>query len=268
MLIIPQQNYVKCIFDLKCKSSSSLREYKVDIYYSETEDLRHFYSYLENNISVDEQLRAEKFLFDKDRETYITCHGLLRLVLAQNLQCTSLGISFKRGLNNKPSLEGNPIYFNITHTREAFAIAVSKDLYVGIDLEDTHQDIDIHAIAKSFFSEKECRYIFQSESEARDRFFLLWTRKEALLKSLGTGIINNLNQVELYDHENIIKKRAFGNLDNVSTCNEHFIYSKRFLSYYLSIATPSQASFNYIYMKPEGIISYLTDSTCNQLKEL
>ncbi len=257
MFKITDPDYVKCSFGSGYETSSNLYKGKLDVFFAETRDLRSRYPELKNFISCDEQIRADKFRFDKNRETYLACHALLRLVLAQCLNVSPLEISYQNGINNKPGLVGDPIYFNVTHTKEAFAFAISRDFYVGIDLEDVNQFIDIHNIIESFFSKKEREYILNQQTETKNRFFLLWTRKEALLKALGTGIINNLTQIEVSEQENFINKKSFDNLVSDSAFNEHFIYSKKLWNYYLSIATPHKATINFYHMNKENIVSYL-----------
>jgi len=88
-------------------------------------------------------------------------------------------------LNNKPGLAGDPVYFNLTHTRNAFAFAVSRDFCVGIDLEDIKQQIGIHSVAKICFSEKEHNYIFNQGNGERDKFFLYGHEKRLFLKHLA-----------------------------------------------------------------------------------
>lgn len=257
MSIISSLDCIRCCYgsDSENKSGTDLK--MLEVFFAETKDLASKYADLKNYISFEEQERANKFHYDKNRETYITSHSILRLILAQRLNVNPLDISFQNGINNKPGLEGDPIYFNLTHTGEAFAFAVSRDLKVGIDLEEINQNIDIHPITDSFFSIKEREYIFKSETETKNRFFLLWTRKEALLKLLGTGLIDNLSQVEVSERENFMYKKSFDDLDSDSAFDEHFIYSKQLLNYYFSIAIPQKVSINIYHLNSENIVSYL-----------
>jgi 4'-phosphopantetheinyl transferase len=229
----------------------------VELFYSETKSLKPYYSQLKNYINSDERLRADKFHFISDRETFITCHALLRLILAKRLNTTPLNISFTKGLNNKPCLQGNQLFFNIAHTRDEYAIAVSGDFHVGIDLEKINQSIDIQSIIGTYFSRKEHDFIFKSKKGARDRFFLLWTRKEALLKALGTGIINNLTSIEVSEQENFIDLKSFDNLVLDAAFNELFIYSKKLWNYYLSIAIPYKVSVVFYHLNRESTCYYL-----------
>lgn len=226
------------------KEMSLVQNNTVDIYYAENKDLISRYSDLEKYLSTDEKLRAIKLYNEHDRATYVLCHALLRIILARKLDVDPKKITFCAGVNNKPSIPAESLHFNISHTNRAFALAISTDTYVGIDLEYVNQDLDYKSIIERYFSVKESDFILESEKEGRDRFFILWTRKEAFLKELGVGLIDDLNKVEVSEMENIIDKKSFENYELNLTINEHYIYSMKLRNYYLSIAVPQQATIN------------------------
>jgi 4'-phosphopantetheinyl transferase len=179
------------------------------------------------------------------------------LILAKELNVNPLDLLFIKGLNNKPGLTNDSAYFNISHTREAFAIVISRHHYVGIDLEELNFSMNFHPIIKTFFSPRERQFILQSDSEAVNRFFLLWTRKEALLKALGTGIMDILTHVEVSEQENLLDKEFFDSEIIDSACNEHFIYSMVMGNNYLSIAAPCNAIVNINHLDNETVLSLL-----------
>ena len=242
MSIIFVPDCISCCFESDYKMVVSKdTSNKLEVFYAQTKDLSSGYSNLQNYITNDEQIKADKFHFDKDRETYISCHALLRLILSKRLNISPLELSFNNTINNKSCLTGNPVYFNISNASEAFAFAISRDFYVGIDLENVNQRIDFNSIIETFFTDKEREYILGSQFEARDRFFFLWTRKEALLKAIGTGILTDCKQVEVYKEENVPEMKSIDNLILMVECDKHFIYSKKLSNYFLSIATPQMA---------------------------
>ncbi|MEI6047785.1 MAG: 4'-phosphopantetheinyl transferase superfamily protein [Bacteroidota bacterium] len=257
MLLISRSDCIRCCFDSKPQPASKFDSDELEVFYAETKDLTSKYYDLKSYINNKEKLRADKFQFDNDRETYISCHALLRLILAKKLNSNPLELSFINGINNKPGLTGNPIYFNISHTRESFAIAISKNLSVGIDLENINLNLNIHSIMKNYFSNTEREFILSADSETVDRFILLWTRKEALLKALGTGILNNLAGIEVSGKKNYIDNKSFDSLAADDAFYELFIYSKKLINSYLSVAIPEKASINIYQLNSENISSYL-----------
>ena len=249
--------YIKVSFGTVHEAASIFNTGKLDVFYAETRDLSQECSELKNYLSDDERSRADRFHFEKDRETYILCHALLRLKLAQSLNVNPLEITYKTGLNNKPGLTGDPVYFNLTHTRNAFSFAVSRDFCVGIDLEDIKQQINIHSVAKICFSKKEHNFIFNQAKGERDRFFLLWTRKEALLKALGTGITDNLLEIEVGEAENFIDAKLLTAVEQDTNLTEYFVYSKKISNSYISLAVPYQVSYDFHHLNKENIFSFI-----------
>jgi 4'-phosphopantetheinyl transferase len=254
--IISMSDCVRCYFE-PARHEIGLGRDELNVVYVETGNPGSQNFDMMNYITNDERSRADRFLFKKDRETYIYCHALLRLILAGKLNKDPREISFINGKNNKPELTDNPYYFNITHTRETFAIVISRHYYVGIDLEKIDTGMDFHSVIKSYFGGKEQEFILRSDYEAAERFFLLWTRKEALLKALGTGIIDNLPRIEVSGESNLINREVFGNVLSSSASDEHFIYSAKLGNYYLSVASPHRAKINIYQLNNEDVFSYL-----------
>jgi len=93
----------------------------------------------------------------------------------------------------KPSLPGMPD-FSFSHCRKAVAVAVSEDCEgrVGIDIEEIRGSNT--TLAERVMNEEEQRLIAASE-RPEEMFTRLWTRKEAVLKWRGTGIICDLKDV-------------------------------------------------------------------------
>lgn len=213
---------------------------EVEVFYGFTEKISGHCLDLVNYLSRKEKLRSDRFRFNADRDTYILSHGFLRFVLSKKLNVNPVDIIFKTDKNNKPRLPGNSFYFNLAHSREAFAIAVSRQYYVGIDIENADQDIDILPILNSYFGQEEKKFILESETDIQNKFFLLWTRKEALLKAIGTGIVNDLTQISVSGGRNAINKNIFLNDLCYNIYNEHYIYSEKISDFFLSIAIPAK----------------------------
>ena len=228
----------------------------VDVFFAETQDLVEAYSNLKQNIGKEEQDRADKFVHEKDRTTYISCHAILRLLLSGKLNISPLEITYLNGVYNKPMLPGDPVFFNITHTGQSFAIVISDSFEAGIDMESINREMNFRGIIKSFFSKSESEFILEEPDKASDRFFKLWTRKEAFLKALGTGIADNLKGVEVSGKENHIRKESFENLVPVSVLREHYIYSIEYLHYFLSIAVPCETEINFHHLSGSNIFSF------------
>jgi 4'-phosphopantetheinyl transferase len=69
---------------------------------------------------------------------------------------------------------------------------------LGVDIERIKHQFGYRDIAAQYFSAPEVAFINGAEMPT-EAFFLLWTRKEALLKACGTGIDDNLPQMPALD---------------------------------------------------------------------
>lgn len=249
--MIYEYSKVRCSFkparSVMCNGTSG-----VDLIYAETKQLD--YALLKNFVSAEEAHRAALFHSSEDKKTYVSCHAVLRLLISRKLGIGPLEIRFKKGRNNKPFLEGNPFHFNISHTRKAFAIAIS-DIYTGVDLEDINRRLVMESMMNSTFCMRERSFIKAHKAGERERFFLLWTRKEAVLKAIGTGIIHRLRKVKVSEAENVINRRIILNGEDEDKCDQLFIYSMRVSDNYLSVAIPKVADVKLLVLDENNFLS-------------
>ena len=156
----------------------------------------------EQTLSKNELGRAKRFYFDKDRESFIVRHGILRIVLSYYLGIMPGQLEFFYGLHGKPYLAkrfgGDTFRFNMAHSHKLALYAFSRCREIGIDTEYIKTISDDAHIAKRFFSA--CENAKFSELPARQKkeaFFNCWTRKEAFIKATGDGLSLPLNQFDV-----------------------------------------------------------------------
>ena len=121
----------------------------------------------------------------------------LRQVLAHYLPEENLQI--ERGEFGKPFLPDFPkVQFNVSHSNEKLLIAVSFEIPIGIDIEQIKPRKSLSGLVKKCFSNAEQEHWFsQSENEQITLFYDFWTRKEAVVKGIGRGIVLGLNRCEI-----------------------------------------------------------------------
>ena len=143
-------------------------------------------------LSQEEQQRAERFVRDDDRRSYIISHFELRRLLAQELGCAVDEIVFNTNDHGKPALKNfSGLHFNLSHSGDCAFIALC-DQEIGVDIEHHSDKSDLLAIAKRFFTEDEYLYVCNQEDRLVS-FYTIWTLKEAYVKALGRGIAYGLN---------------------------------------------------------------------------
>ena len=153
-------------------------------------------------LSIGELDQASRFHFDRDRNRYVSAHGVLRQVLGSYLGRPAASLEFERGTNGKPGLAAEArscgLQFNLAHSEALALIAVALDTPVGVDVERIRGLPDGEQLVTRFFSHREASdYRLLPEHQRTEAFFNLWTRKEAWLKATGEGIAHLLDQVEV-----------------------------------------------------------------------
>ena len=107
------------------------------------------------------------------------------------------GLDIQKGANGRPFFAGcDRLDFSISHSNELVVCALSVDSgRVGADTEKKESTIRKEKqprFAGRFFSGNE-RELLEADP---DRFSEIWTRKEAYLKWVGTGIATDLREVD------------------------------------------------------------------------
>lgn len=155
-----------------------------------------------DTLDTGERRKADSFHFGRDRVRYIASHGRLREILSLCSGLEPHELAFQIGAHGKPALRtdlvAEDIRFNFSHSGQlaVYAIAVGRD--VGIDVEAIRRDLSLDAIAERSFSRNEvCALRSLPRTEFVAGFFTCWTRKEAYIKALGTGLALELSQFDV-----------------------------------------------------------------------
>lgn len=149
-------------------------------------------------LSPDERDRAGRFLRPIHRDRYAAGRAWLRRVLAGYLGRSPSEIAFAYGQHEKPALAGGPgwLDFNLAHSEEHALLAVSPGFPVGVDIE-VLRPVD-EKLPQRFFAPGEVAALAALPAAARQAaFFRCWTRKEAYLKALGSGLATPLDAFEV-----------------------------------------------------------------------
>ena len=148
-------------------------------------------------LSDDERARYRRFRFAHDARDYAAAHALLRATLSRYGDRAPERWRFDKTANGKPFLidrDASGKSFSLSHTNGMVACVVAAGVDIGIDVECVDRDVDVSAVATRFFAPAEAAHLAQLDAEARrDRFFDLWTLKEALVKALGAGMALSLS---------------------------------------------------------------------------
>ncbi len=153
-------------------------------------------------LSDAERARYRRFHFARDARDYAAAHALLRHTLSGLGGRAPDCWRFDAPANGKPFLVHEDAFraeFSLSHTHGMVACAVTTDPDaggIGVDVECIDRDVDAGDIAARFFAPAESAHLARLNGKERpDRFFDLWTLKEALVKALGVGLAASLSSL-------------------------------------------------------------------------
>lgn len=150
-------------------------------------------------LDAEERARASRFLFERDRHCFVSSHAAVRRTLGALLERSPESLTFTKGRYGKPQLTNAPqdLRFNLSHAGELALLAVTVSRDVGVDLEQ-ERPVEVLTIAERFFSEGERQSLREYPPAGRKAaFFRGWTRKEAFIKALGSGLTFPLDGFEV-----------------------------------------------------------------------
>lgn len=148
-----------------------------------------------HTLSPAERDRAAAFMHREDREAYLASHVALRRLLSaytgvhpQSLDLIRDPCPLCSGPHGRPALKGGAgPYFSLSHTRGAGLVAVSATP-VGVDGEAV-SEIHVTDELRVLLHPREQNELARTPHAVLDTAFArAWTRKEAYLKGLGTGL--------------------------------------------------------------------------------
>lgn len=152
-------------------------------------------------LEASERVRADRFVRAADRARYVASHAALRLILADRLELDPAEIRFATGANGKPDLAGTArgaLAFNLSHSGDRALIGMTAGAAIGVDVELLRALPDAVRIARAHFADDESAALAALPPKATETaFYGLWTRKEAVVKALGTGLALPLDRFSI-----------------------------------------------------------------------
>jgi 4'-phosphopantetheinyl transferase len=169
----------------------------------------------EGLLSEDERRRADRFRAGRLRNHYTAGRGTLRMLLARYLRNDPASFSLSYQPHGKPEL--NPpwnacgVEFNLSHSHELAVYAFTRGEEIGVDVEYIRPMPNAAELMKRFFSPEEVQQWQQMPAlQQLAAFYQGWTRKEAWLKAVGSGLSFPLNEfcVTLDDPAHVLSIRG------------------------------------------------------------
>ncbi len=151
-----------------------------------------FYRFLDR----DEKAYVSRLANQDMQQRYIQVHGQLRCLLAESLSVDPVTLTIAKAEFGKPYLPDYPtVQFNLSHSADYYAVVITHDVPVGIDVELFKARKNYSGLAEKCFAEGELTFWHSLPKDRQaDVFFRFWTCKEAVVKATGRGIALGLSQ--------------------------------------------------------------------------
>jgi 4'-phosphopantetheinyl transferase len=151
-------------------------------------------------LSAGERERHARFRFETDRDVYLVAHSLVRRMLSRVTGAAPLALEFVAGEHGRPEIvapgPAAAFRFNLSHTHGLVACAVTRAADIGVDVEYVERKVELMSVANHVFSPREVEGLTSLSGGAqRERFFELWTLKEAYIKAIGKGLSAPLRSI-------------------------------------------------------------------------
>ncbi|MFG2683774.1 4'-phosphopantetheinyl transferase family protein [Streptomyces sp. NPDC048392] len=147
-------------------------------------------------LSEPERRRTASFVRPADGVTYASAHIALRRLLGAYLGRPAAGVPFVRepcpgcaGPHGRPAVRhpDPPLHFSLAHSHGMAVVAVSRAV-LGVDVERLPRAETVEVCAAALHPGERAELAGLDAEERRVAFGRIWTRKEAYLKALGTGL--------------------------------------------------------------------------------
>jgi len=191
----------------------------------------------------EEQNRASQFRLNDDRLRFILGRSAIREILGfhTNLHPSKVPLSYNAyGKPTLPQGTRQNLHFNISHSGNYILIALSN-LRVGIDTEQLVPTLAYEEIMSVVLSNAEANFMQQAPYSSRERFYLLWTRKEAFLKNIGCGLAFPAKGIPALNGSHPI---AFDPQKSYETCS--FYYANDYVGSICGEQNPSSIHFYHL----------------------
>jgi 4'-phosphopantetheinyl transferase len=156
-------------------------------------------------LDKEERERYYRFKFSRNRLEYLLAHALLRSCLSYYGNLDPEDWVFSKNPYGKPEVDtkhhSSGLRFSISHTEGLVACAITPCSDIGVDAEIITPKRNLRSVAKSICAPPELLELDRLSAEAwYQRFYDIWTLKEAYVKALGLGLSLPLQHVRFRFH--------------------------------------------------------------------
>lgn len=151
-------------------------------------------------LSPEERERAARFRVEGARRRFAVARGRLRERLAALVGVDPQALRLAATSRGRPYLAWphSPVEFSIGRSGELAVLAFAVGRRVGVDVEEVVAFPELEDVARARLAPAELAALLDEPWQERTAAFLrCWTRKEAVAKALGTGLVADPRNLEV-----------------------------------------------------------------------
>ncbi len=148
-------------------------------------------------LSPAEKDRAHRIRVDRAREEFVIGRAALRVLLAAAIDTRPEALPLAVDNFGKPFLAG--VHSNVSHSRGLVYLGLCRSATVGVDVEWIDPALEALELAEANFTPEETAHVAAAPAgwERARAFCSLWTRKEAVAKANGQGLLIPLKDIQV-----------------------------------------------------------------------
>ena len=142
-------------------------------------------------LSPDEVNRAARLQSPLHRQRFIFSRSYLRKILSLYTGIAPEQLVFDYGAHGKPYLQNNMrgIQFNVSHSADITLFAITIDQEIGMDIQKIKPYFREDIVKRFFSSQEQAQLMALSENARIEAFYQIWSMKEAVIKTIGQGLL-------------------------------------------------------------------------------
>jgi len=170
---------------------------KLSIAYIDLSAMKGIYEKYPEFISPERLERIFRMKPENDRILSFFAEAEIKKEISEISGMNFRDIKFSYNEYGKPFIKNIPYHFSVSHSGNFIAFSLSGNP-VGVDIERFRKPR--LRVAERFFTQNEYHYIIKSENPETE-FYNIWTKKEAYIKMLGTGLSKSLKSFDVLSPE-------------------------------------------------------------------
>ena len=198
------------------------------IWIAELDYLRTYRAGLQTLLTSAEQIRAQRYLQQDDRDRYLGGRALVKLAVAKMTGIPPEDISVITAATGKPSVsfvnENIRVpAISISHAGQLVVVALQYGAETGVDVELFNHDANLDDLMGVVCSKEEIAEINLSDNKNRaQKFYAFWVLKEAYLKATGEGLSADARKL-VFSVNHASSVRLLKNLDSGDAADWQFV---------------------------------------------